>query len=336
MTGVDPAPVDGALSFLGDRLERNRPLGPETTYRVGGAAAWFVQVRDPDELASIAAAVAELRRSGADVPVLVLGNGSNLLVADRGFGGLALRLGEEFATVEIPEVGPRASRVVVRAGGATKLPVLAERTVAAGLTGFEWGKGVPGTVGGAVRMNAGGHGSDTAATLLGVRLVDLATGEDVEVDAAALDLGYRTSGLRSEQVVVHADLQLEVAPADDGVSTLRDIVTWRRANQPGGRNAGSVFTNPPGASAGALVDGAGCKGRRIGTAEISPTHANVNIAGQHGSADDVFALMVDVAAEVHRTSGVRLHPETCLIGFGDFDEALDRALEGSGDPDGRS
>jgi len=320
--------LDDALGFLGSRLQHDHPVGALTTYRVGGRARWFVTVDDPDELAAVATAIAGA--DGGSVPTLVLGQGSNTLVSDRGFDGFALRLGEGFSGVEIPTWEPGAPEVVVRAGGAVKLPVLAEQTVAAGLSGFEWAKGVPGSVGGAVRMNAGGHGSDTAASLVGVRVVDLATGEDVEVDASALDLGYRTSGLRPHQVVVRADLALVPAPGADGATTLREIVAWRRAHQPGGRNAGSVFTNPPGDSAGALLDASGCKGRRHGSAVVSPKHANFIVVDDGGAADDVFALMVEVAAEVERTTGVRLHPETCLVGFEDFDDALDRALAGGG------
>jgi len=320
-----------SLGFLGDRLRRNHPVGSLTTYRVGGRADCFVQVADPDELVSIAVAVAERRRSGSSEPVAVIGQGSNLLVADAGVDGLVLTLGEGFVNIDFLPGEPEPGAVIVRAGGAVKLPVLAERTVAAGLTGFEWAKGVPGSVGGAVRMNAGGHGSDTAASLAEVRIVDLATGEDVTMAAGELGLGYRTSALRPEQVIVSADLRLSSAEEVDGPAVLREIVSWRRANQPGGRNAGSVFTNPPGSSAGALIELAGGKGLRLGTAEISSKHANFIIADEGGSADDVFALMVQAAASVYRSSGVRLHPETCLVGYPDFDEAVDAALVRSED-----
>ncbi len=301
--------LDAALAFLGDRLERDRPLGPLSTYRVGGPARRFVQVADADELVAIAGAVQEvLGAEGAASAVLVVGRGSNLLVAQRGVEALALVLGEGFDTVEV-----RGTEV--RAGAATSLPVLARRTVPAGLTGFEWAVGVPGSVGGAVRMNAGGHGSDMAASLVGVRVVDLGTGEDVRMEAAALRLGYRRSSLRPSQVVVHADLRLSPGDPEVGNAELAEIVRWRREHQPGGQNAGSVFTNPEGDSAGRLIDAAGAKGLRIGTAQVSDKHANFIQADPGGSADDVAALMAEVRRRVLDHSGVDLHPETVMVGF---------------------
>ena len=150
-------------------VDHDVPLGPLTTYRVGGAAARFVRIEDDADLV----AVAELVRQ-EPLPVLVVGKGSNLLVADSGFPGLAVTLGDAFAEITI-EGTPRAvgGHVTVRAGGATPLPVLARRSAAAGLRGLEWAVGVPGSVGGGVRMNAGGHGSDIAASLVRVRVFDL-------------------------------------------------------------------------------------------------------------------------------------------------------------------
>jgi len=167
-------------------------------------------------------------------------------------------------------------------------------------------------------MNAGGHGSDMAASLVRVRLVDLGSGEDVSVDAAQLDLSYRSSNLRADQVVLHADLQLAPGDVRAGEAELSEIVRWRREHQPGGQNAGSVFTNPPGDSAGRLIDAAGCGGLRIGTAEVSTKHANFIQSDVGGSADDVHALMVEVARRVADVHGVHLHPETRLVGFGPF------------------
>lgn len=298
-----PAVLDAVAAALGPRAQRDVPLGPRTTYRVGGAAAVFVSVEDDDDLTAVARATA-----GRDVDVLVVGKGSNLLVADAGFPGLAVALGERFADVEID--GAR-----VHAGGAAALPVVARRTVAAGLTGFEWAVGVPGSVGGAVRMNAGGHGSDMAATLVGVRVVDLRTGEDGDVPARALELGYRHSTVEPHQLVVAAQLALAVGDREHGERELAAIVAWRRANQPGGPNAGSVFTNPDGDSAGRLIDAAGLKGLRVGTASVSTKHANFIQADEGGRADDVHALMHLVAARVAAATGVRLHPETRLVGF---------------------
>jgi UDP-N-acetylmuramate dehydrogenase len=302
------AALADAAARLGALAERDRPLGPLTTYKVGGPAALFVEAGGPDDLAAVAAAVA-----ATGVPTLVVGRGSNLLVADAGFPGLALLLGPAYVAVDI-------AGAEVRAGGAAPLPVVARQTVRAGLTGFEWAVGVPGSIGGAVRMNAGGHGSDMAATLVDATLVDLAAGGEGSgqlVPAADLALGYRRSAVGPGDVVVSATLALAPGDRAAGERTLSEIVAWRRENQPGGQNAGSVFTNPPGDSAGRLIDAAGCKGLRRGSAEVSSKHANFFQADAGGSADDVVALMAEVRRRVRDHSGVDLVPETRMVGFPD-------------------
>jgi UDP-N-acetylmuramate dehydrogenase len=296
-----------AATVLGPLARRDVPLGDLTTYRVGGAAALLVEVHDEAELPLVARAVAE-----SALPTLVVGRGSNLLVADAGFPGVAVVLGPELATLDLE--GTR-----VRAGAAASLPVVARRTAAAGLTGFEWAVGVPGSIGGAVRMNAGGHGSDMAASLRAIRVADLSAGEDgavpVTVPASALDLGYRHSSIRPGHVVIEAELELARGDRARAEREISSIVAWRRENQPGGPNAGSVFTNPEGDSAGRLIDAAGARGRRLGTAAVSDKHANFIQADVDGRADDVFALMKEVALQVEAHSGVRLVPETRLVGF---------------------
>lgn len=302
-----PEVIEAAALVLGERARRDEPLGPSSTYRVGGAAALFLDVDDAGDLRFLAEAVA-----ATGVDVLVVGNGSNLLVADAGFPGLAIRLGERFAEVAVRDTE-------VEAGAAALLPVVARRTVTAGLTGFEWAVGVPGSMGGAVRMNAGGHGSDLAESLTRVRVLDLRTGEDGEVPASALDLGYRSSAIRADQLVLSATLRLAPGHVEAGEAELREIVRWRRAHQPGGQNAGSVFTNPAGDSAGRLVDAAGCKGLRVGSASVSDKHANFIQVDAGGRADDVYRLMRLVQDTVEAHAGIRLHPETVLVGFDDPD-----------------
>lgn len=290
-------------AHLGGLAQRDVPIGPRTTYRVGGSAALLVSVADLTDLRNVGAAIGD-----HDVPILVLGRGSNLLVADGGFPGVAVALPDAADDVDI-------SGVDVVAGGGVSLPVLARRTAKAGLTGFEWAVGVPGSVGGAVRMNAGGHGSDMAAALEGIRVVELRGGEDGWVPASRLDLGYRRSNVSSSQVVVSATLRLERGDAATAQATISEIVRWRRDHQPGGQNAGSVFTNPEGDSAGRLIDVAGCKGLRVGSAEVSTKHANFIQADDGGRADDVLALMAEVRQRVAAATGVALVPETHLVGF---------------------
>lgn len=315
MTGAHTRPaapgVEAAATVLGPLARRGAPLGPLTTYRVGGAAALLVEVPDDAALARVAEAVAAGRSAGG-LPTLVVGRGSNLLVSDAGFPGLAVVLGEGFAEVSVLDDG-----TTVRAGGGAALPVLARRTASAGLTGLEWAVGVPGSVGGGVRMNAGGHGSDMAATLVRVRVLDLATGHDGVVPASHLDLGYRRSAVGPSQVVVWAEFTLAPGDASAAAAEVSEIVRWRRANQPGGQNAGSVFTNPPGDSAGRLVDVAGCKDLRRGTAHVSPKHANFIQSEPDGAADDVAALIAEVRRRVREVTGVDLHPELRMVGFDD-------------------
>ena len=290
--------VDLAGGILADH-----PIGPMTTYRAGGRAARFVRPVDRSELEAVAAGVAS-----AGIPVLVVGRGSNLLVADGGFGGLAVQLGQAFEKV-------RAEGTTVAAGAGVSLPVLARRTVAESLTGFEWAVGVPGSLGGAVRMNAGGHGSDMATTLVSADTVDLATGEGRRRTLADLSLDYRSSSIEQSEVVVEATIALAVGDMASGEERLAEIVRWRRENQPGGQNAGSVFTNPVGDSAGRLIDEAGLKGWRFGSASVSERHANFIQVDEGGSADDVVALMDMVARRVIEVHGIRLEPETVIVGF---------------------
>ena len=290
--------VDLAGGILADH-----PIGSMTTYRAGGRAARFVRPVDRSELEAVAAGVAS-----AGIPVLVVGRGSNLLVADAGFGGLALQLGQAFEKV-------RTEGTTVVAGAGVSLPVLARRTVAESLTGFEWAVGVPGSLGGAVRMNAGGHGSDMASTLVSADTVDLATGEGRRRTLADLSLGYRSSSIDQSEVVVEATITLAVGDMVSGEERLAEVVRWRRENQPGGQNAGSVFTNPVGDSAGRLIDEAGLKGWRFGSASVSERHANFIQVDEGGSADDVVALMDVVVRRVDEVHGIRLEPETVIVGF---------------------
>lgn len=307
MSNSEVGSLVAELADVGFAVQRAFPLGPLTTYRVGGPAAAYVVVDDAAALRRLASIVARHR-----VATLVVGRGSNLLVADAGFDGLALQLGDGLAQVHVADQGGGA--VEVRAGGAASLPVVARRTAAAGVEGFEWAVGVPGSIGGAVRMNAGGHGADISASLVSVRVVSLASGEDVEVSAADLRLGYRTSAIAGSDVVVEARLALRRGDRGACEERLSEIVTWRRQHQPGGPNAGSVFSNPPGDSAGRLIDAAGGRGLRIGTAEVSTKHANFIQADPGGSADDVAALMVEMARLVRAHSGIELHPETVVVG----------------------
>ncbi len=308
--------VEAAARLLGPQAERDVPLGPLTTYRVGGPAALLARPDGVDDLHAIAAA-----HAATGLPVLVVGRGSNLLVADGGFAGIAVSLTRAAFGIDI-------DGTEVRAGGAVALPVLARRTVAASLAGFEWAVGVPGTVGGGVRMNAGGHGSDMAASLVAVELFDVVRDDHREVPASALGLRFRGSSLADHQLVLRATLALVRGDRARGEAELDEVVRWRREHQPGGQNAGSVFVNPvPGeVSAGELIEAAGLRGLRLGSAHVSEKHANFIQADDGGAAADVRALMELVRDRVAAATGHLLRSEVRLVGFEDPHD-VDRAHE---------
>ena len=306
--------VDIAARMLGERAQRAVPLGPLTTYRVGGAAALFVRPRDVSELDEVAAAC---RATG--LPVLVVGRGSNLLVADQGFTGVAVSLAgwQEDRDHDIV-----IDDLTVDAGASVALPMLARRTAASGLSGFEWAVGVPGSVGGGVRMNAGGHGSDMAASLIDVDLYDVRRGERVVLRADGLGLRFRGSDLSDDQIVLRARLALQRGDRQAGEERIDAIVRWRREHQPGGQNAGSVFVNPvPGhVTAGELIDRCGLRGMRLRTAHISDKHANFIQADEGGAAADVLALIEVVRARVADETGHLMRSEVRLVGFAGLDD----------------
>jgi UDP-N-acetylmuramate dehydrogenase len=283
-------------------------LAELSTLRVGGPARALVTAESDNDLAIVGRACRE-----HGVPWAVIGRGSNLLVSDHGWPGVAIQLGTRFRGVEVD--GER-----VRAGAAEKLPVLAVRVADAGLTGFAWACAVPGSLGGAVRMNAGAHGGDMAKHLVEVEIVRLRTGIRETWPAPTLGLGYRSSALPDDAVVVAATLSLVPGEADAVREEIRSIRAWRRAHQPLNEpNCGSVFTNPVDGSAGRLIDEAGLKGRRVGGAQVSTRHANFIVTRAGATAADVATLIRTVQDGVRAASGIDLVPEVARLGV--FDPA---------------
>ncbi len=291
---------------LADRgiIERDVPLGPFTTYKSGGPARYLAVCDDREALALISGTVA-----AEELPVLVVGRGSNLVVADRGFPGLVLRLGSGFTGIEV-------RGQAVTAGGAASLARVARAAVEAGRAGLEFFVGVPGTVGGAVRQNAGCFGSETVDRLAGVTVVDLREGAITERAAGELDLSYRHSNLEPTEVVIAARFDTDAGEVEPGLAEMKRITRWRRDNQPGGTsNAGSVFKNPPGGTAGKIIDDLGLKGLRIGDISISEKHANFFVAGADATSADIMALVQLVKDRVFEETGTILEPEIQFVGF---------------------
>lgn len=313
-TAADLASLAGDLrDRLPDATSERASFAELSTYRVGGPVAVLVRAHDVDALAAVAEVV---RRH--QPRLLVIGRGSNLLMSDAGFSGLVVVLEDEFEAIELPAGGAGEQESPLRAGGAVPLPVLARRAAAAGFAGLEFFVGIPGSVGGAVRMNAGGHGRETVEVLQRAWVLDL-VGDIGDASprsrtASDLELGYRHSNLRPSEVVTAAEFT--VTPDDPGACEARvsEIVHWRREHQPGGQNAGSVFRNPPGDSAGRLIDAAGLKGLRVGGAVVSEKHANFFQAEAGATAHDVIELVAEVQRRVAETTGVELVPELHVVG----------------------
>jgi UDP-N-acetylmuramate dehydrogenase len=317
-----PEAIDHAFGLFNAKAKRNVDLSQYTTYKVGGTAALHMLVTSIDDLYLVSAVLAEV-----PLPILVIGRGSNLLVSDSGFQGLALTISGLADYVDLPnrDEDPEIEPIALF-GGSVALPVAARQSVARGLTGFEWGVGVPGSVGGAVRMNAGGHGSDMASSLTSVRMFHLRKGLEAHVNAVDLGLRFRGSALDDHHVVLSATVDLEWSKSQEASEAeLQEVVRWRRENQPGGQNAGSVFVNPePGkVSAGEVIDELGMRGLRVGSAQVSEKHANFIQADENGSAQDVVALMAEIRRRVRDERGYVLRSEIRLVGF---EDATDLAI----------
>ncbi len=298
--------LDELIAVGGARVREHEPLGARTTYRVGGRARLFVSLASPCDLDALGPL---MRATGLDL--LCVGNGSNLLVNEGEHDLLAVHLEGELANLAWHDDG---ERVVVEAGAGLDLPIAARRLAREGVIGFEWAVGVPGTFGGAVAMNAGGHGDDLAGSI--ERAEVWRDGATTTWPKEQLELGYRTSAVESGDIVVGVRLALQRGDATEAMARVREIVRWRREHQPGGPNAGSVFRNPPGDYAARLIEAAGGKGLRLRTAQVSEKHANFIQADPNGLARDVFDLMNLLKERVYTHAGVVLVAENRFIGFG--------------------
>jgi UDP-N-acetylmuramate dehydrogenase len=307
----------GPLSdALRGRVERGFPLRTLTTYRLGGDAELFAEPTDMEDLEAMVRVITV--ESSVAFPVTVLGRGSNLVVSDRGLDGLVLRLGPGFA--DLRASGDRG----LVAGAAAPLPQVANWAARRRLAGLEFLVAVPGSVGGAVVMNAGAHGSEISNTLASARVLKLDSMSVEERPATALKLSYRRSALGSTEVVLAGTFELR--PDDENAIRIRMEQYRRHRSQtqpPAVQNAGSVFKNPPGDSAGRLVEAAGLKGFRVGDTLVSERHANFFIAGEDATAQDVFDLVHEVKRRVARRFGVELEPEINFVGH--FEDASSSA-----------
>lgn len=302
-------------AVLTGEIRAQEPLARHTTIRIGGPALLLAVPRTEGEVAA-GVRFAVLR----GLPWRILGLGSNLLCPDEGFAGLALGLQAACG-------GIRFEGNSVEVGAGVHLAPLIQAAAARGLSGLEGVAGVPGTVGGALAMNAGTSAGDMGAVVRTVRALT-ADGRLLELSAAEMHFGYRSSRLQEEGLVaLGAVLDLRPADAEAVRQDLRQRALRRRQTQPLELpNAGSIWRNPPGDFAGRLVEVAGCRGRRHGDAQVSPKHGNFIVNLGRARALDVIALMAGVRAEVQSRFGIRLEPELCwLWGREAFLRLLDEA-----------
>jgi UDP-N-acetylenolpyruvoylglucosamine reductase len=287
-------------------VRRGVPLDRMATVRTGGPAEWFARAGDGERLRELLAWA-----RAAEIPVAVIGSGSNLLIADQGVPGLVLKLDRALAGIDLDP--PR-----VLCGGGARLPAVAARAAQAGLSGIEFGVNIPGTVGGAVRMNANAYGGELGRALEWVEIVTSGGTERRGPDE--LGLGYRSSGLEPGEIVARASLWLEPAEVDAVKATLADMRARRHEAQPQGiKTFGSTFVNPGdpragGLTAGQLLAEAGCNGLAVGGARFAPKHANFVENTGSATTADVLAVMAEGRRRVLERFGVALEPEVQTLG----------------------
>jgi UDP-N-acetylmuramate dehydrogenase len=296
------ARLTAALPDLRGRLQAGQPLSEITWFRVGGPAEVLATPADEADLAYL------LAHTPRDVPVTVLGLGSNLLVRDGGVPGLVIRLGRGFAGISV-EPGHR-----IRAGTALPDVKVARAAAEAGIAGLAFFRGIPGSLGGALRMNAGAHGRETKDSLVEARAVDR-HGNIHVLPLAAMDMRYRHSGVPADWIFTEALFEGTAGDPEEIAKQMDEVAAYREANQPiKERTGGSTFKNPPGLSAWRLVDEAGCRGFRVGGAKVSEMHCNFLINDQGATAEDIETLGETVRARVRANSGVELHWEIIRLG----------------------
>ena len=298
--------VEAAARRLRDSLSgtvrSNEPMARHTTYRIGGPAELFCTL---DSVHDVATTLRILGEEG--VPWSIVGKGSNLLVADGGYAGAVLVLGREFKRHAI-------EGDLLRAGAASVAAVLVQEAFGRGMAGLAWAVGIPGTLGGALAMNAGTRDGSVGATVDTVTLFSPEEGL-LLVHGSDIEWGYRRSGLAGRGIILEAALRVSSGDPIQVRSAMERLLKERKGSQPLGMpSAGSVFMNPEGASAGRLIEAAGLKGLRRGGAMVSPQHANFIVNDGGATAADVAGLMRTIQTTVKARTGVELRPEIRLLG----------------------
>lgn len=292
------------LPELRGRLLANQPLGDMTWFRVGGPAQVLFMPEDEQDLAYF------LRNTPRDVPVTVIGAGSNMIVRDGGVAGVVIRLGRGFSEVRVDETTQRVT------AGTAMLDVMVSRAAQkAGVAGLAFLSGIPGTIGGALRMNGGAYGGETKDILIEARGVDR-DGNLRTFSNADMGFSYRHCSVPDDVIFVSATFQGKAGNADDIAAEMAAIKAKREASQPRNRTGGSTFKNPPGKNAWKVIDEAGCRGLKVGDAQVSELHCNFLINLGNATATDIETLGETVRARVKAHSGTQLEWEIKRIGVG--------------------
>jgi UDP-N-acetylmuramate dehydrogenase len=290
------------LPELRGRLTADQSLADVTWFRVGGPAQVLLVPADAQDLAYV------LAHLPPGLPITVIGLGSNLLVRDGGVPGVVIRLGRGFAQIAV-EPGNR-----IRAGAAVPDAKLARAAADAGIAGLAFYRGIPGSIGGALRMNAGAHGYETKDALVEAQAVDR-KGRLHVLPLSDMNMAYRHSGVPGDWIFTEAVYQGHAGEPAAILQEMNEVAEYREANQPiKERTGGSTFKNPAGYSAWKLIDAAGCRGLRVGGAQVSPMHCNFLINDRNASAEDIERLGETVRARVKAASGHELHWEIVRIG----------------------
>lgn len=302
---------EALISMLGaGNVRTGELMKTHTTFRIGGAADYYVTPQAEKQIADV---IAFLKKS--DIRYIVIGNGSNILVSDEGFRGVVVELGDGFSDYEfLQDSQDNSDEVLVKASAGMKLTRLGNQLAANGIAGFEFATGIPGCIGGAVRMNAGAYGGEFKDILVSAKVID-DEGVIRELSADELELGYRTSIVaKSNMIVLEATLKLRKGEPDIIRNNISELAAKRRQKQPlEYPSAGSTFKRPEGYFAGKLIQDAGLKGYRVGGAMVSEKHSGFVINYDNATATDIINLMKDVRKKVYEEFQVTLEPEVKIL-----------------------
>lgn len=285
-----------------NQVKTQEPMSRHTTFRVGGPAAYYVTPKTTEQIAKVI-------QCCKTVPYYVIGNGSNLLVSDRGYEGVILEIGSEFSDFWI-----EGTKVKAQAG--VRLAKLAQALCEESLQGFEFASGIPGTLGGAVTMNAGAYGEEIKDVIVSATVLD-AKGMVLSLSKEELDLGYRHSIVSEKNyIVLEAEMDFSIGDKERIKEKMADLGARRREKQPlEYPSAGSTFKRPEGYFAGKLIQDAGLSGFQVGGAQVSEKHCGFVINANQAKAEDIYQLILQVQEKVQETSGVWLEPEVKMIGW---------------------